>query len=126
MHTVRRFLVTIIVPALIVAIFAVGAASAHGPDGKVTLCHWASHKFVKITVSVNAEPAHFGHGDVEPDQYGDCSGETLGSQQESQQESEQQDQQGSDQENESDSPTVHAASDKSGSSHGSAGHGHND
>lgn len=122
MHTVRRFLVTIIVPALIVAIFAVGAASAHGPDGKVTLCHWASHKFVKITVSVNAEPAHFAHGDVEPDQYGDCSGETLGSQQES----EQDDQQGSEQENESDSPTVQGASDKSGSSHGSSAHGRND
>ena len=78
MHTVRRFLVTIIVPALIVSIFAVGAAAAHGPDGKVTLCHWASHKFVKITVSLNAEPAHLGHGDVQPDQYGDCVGETQG------------------------------------------------
>lgn len=114
MHTVRRFLVTIIVPALIVAIFAVGAASAHGPDGKVTLCHWASHKFVKITVSVNAEPAHFAHGDVEPDQYGDCSGETLGSQQ------------GSEQDNETDSPTFQGASDKSGSSHRSSGEARND
>lgn len=74
MHTARRFLVTVIVPALIVSIFAVGAAAAHGSDGKVTLCHFADHKFVKITVSLNAKPAHLQHGDVDPDAYGDCSG----------------------------------------------------
>jgi uncharacterized membrane protein YgcG len=78
MHTVRRFLVTILVPALIVSIFAVGAAAAHGSDGKVSLCHWASHKFVKITVSLNAKPAHLKQGDVDPDEYGDCSGDHEG------------------------------------------------
>jgi hypothetical protein len=78
MQTARRFLVTVLVPALIVSIFAVGAASAHGSDGKVSICHWASHKFVKITVSVNAKPAHMRHGDVDPDEYGDCSGDHNG------------------------------------------------
>jgi hypothetical protein len=78
MHTARRFLVTVLVPALIVSIFAVGAAAAHGSDGKVTLCHFADHKFVKITVSVNAKPAHMEQGDVDPDQYGDCSGDHQG------------------------------------------------
>jgi hypothetical protein len=78
MHTARRFLVTIVVPALIVSIFAVGAAAAHGSDGKVTLCHFADHKFVKITVSMNAKPAHMQHGDVDPDEYGDCSGDHNG------------------------------------------------
>ena len=78
MHTARRFLVTVLVPALIVSIFAVGAASAHGSDGKVTICHFADHKFVKITVSVNAKPAHLKNGDVDPDEYGDCSGDHDG------------------------------------------------
>lgn len=74
MRTARRFLVTVLVPALIVSIFAVGAASAHGSGGKVNVCHWANHKFVKISVSTNAQPAHLKHGDVEPDEYGDCTG----------------------------------------------------
>jgi hypothetical protein len=75
MHSLQRFLVAIVVPALIVAIFAVSAVSAGGNAGKVTLCHWADHKFVKITVSVNSEPAHMRHGDVLTDQYGDCQGD---------------------------------------------------
>jgi len=78
MHTVRRFLVTILVPAVIVSIFAVGAAAANGSDGKVDLCHWANHKFVEISVSMSAKPAHLGHGDVEPDEYGDCAGGEQG------------------------------------------------
>jgi len=82
MRTVHRFLVAAVVPALIVSIFAVSAAAAHGPSGKVELCHWASHKFVKISVSMNAEPAHLGHGDVMPDEYGDCAAAQAGSEQE--------------------------------------------
>jgi hypothetical protein len=74
MHTARRFLVTILVPALIVSIFAVGSATANGSSGKVNLCHWANQKFVKISVSMNAKPAHMQHGDVDPDEYGDCDG----------------------------------------------------
>jgi hypothetical protein len=41
----------------------------------VAICHWANHKFVKITVSMNAMPAHLRHGDVLTDEYGDCSAE---------------------------------------------------
>ncbi len=73
MQTVHRFLVAIVVPALIVMIFAVSSVAAHGSDGKVELCHFANHQFVKITVSVNAEPAHLRDGDVKEDEYGDCS-----------------------------------------------------
>lgn len=78
MHTFKRFLVATLVPALIVSIFAVSAVAAHGSSGKVELCHWASSKFVKITVAMSAEPAHLGNGDVEPDEYGDCSGDHEG------------------------------------------------
>ena len=73
MQTARRFLITILVPALIVSIFAVGSAAAQGSSGKVNLCHFADHKFVKISISMNAKPAHMSHGDVDPDEYGDCS-----------------------------------------------------
>ncbi|MDP9468016.1 MAG: hypothetical protein M3P32_04660, partial [Chloroflexota bacterium] len=75
MRTVRRFLVATLIPALIIAIFAVGAVAAGGSSGKVELCHWTGKKFVEIRVSVNAKPAHLAHGDVEPDEYGDCAGD---------------------------------------------------
>jgi hypothetical protein len=73
MHTLRRFFVAAVVPAIIVVIFAVSSVAAGGNAGKVAICHWANHKFVKITVSVNAMPAHLRHGDVLTDEYGDCS-----------------------------------------------------
>ncbi len=76
MHTIRRFLVATMVPALILSIFAVGGAAANGSSGKVELCHWASHKFVEISVSMSAKPAHLRHGDVEADEYGDCAADT--------------------------------------------------
>jgi hypothetical protein len=72
MHIIRRFLVAIVVPALIVTIFAVSSVAGAGHAGKVALCHWANHKFVEISVSVNAMPAHLAHGDVVTDEYGDC------------------------------------------------------
>ena len=73
MHNLRRFFVAAVVPAIIVLIFAVSSVAATGNAGKVAICHWANHKFVKITVSMNAMPAHLRHGDVLADQYGDCS-----------------------------------------------------
>jgi hypothetical protein len=73
MHNVRRFLVATLLPAIIVLIFAVSSVAAGGHAGKVSICHWANHKFVKITVSMNAMPAHLRHGDVLTDEYGDCS-----------------------------------------------------
>ena len=72
MSIARRALVTLIVPALILAIFAVSSVAAGGPNAKQTICHWANHKYVRITVSVHAVPAHMRHGDVMADEYGDC------------------------------------------------------
>lgn len=71
MHRTRRLLLALLLPALVMIMFAASAIAAP-PQGKVDLCHFASHKFVEISVSVNAEPAHLRHGDVLLDQYGDC------------------------------------------------------
>jgi hypothetical protein len=68
----RHLLVAIVVPALILGIFAVSAAFAVPPQGKATICHHAAQKYVQISVSNNAVPAHLRHGDVMPDEYGDC------------------------------------------------------
>ena len=78
MRILRRFLVAAVVPAMILSVFAVGAVNAHGSAGKVEICHWANHKFVKISVSKDAEPAHLRHGDMEADEYGDCAGDNQG------------------------------------------------
>jgi hypothetical protein len=68
----RPIVTFLVLPALILIAFAVSTVAAVGPAGKTTVCHLASHKFVKINISNNALPAHFRHGDVLPDQYGDC------------------------------------------------------
>lgn len=73
MNYVRHLLVIVVVPALILTVFAVSSAMAGGPAGKTTVCHNASgHKFVEITVNDHALPAHMNHGDVLTDEYGDC------------------------------------------------------
>ena len=72
MNAVRRLVASLVIPAVILATFAVSSTVAGGPNGKVTICHWANHKYVEITVSQNALPAHMAHGDVLPDQYGAC------------------------------------------------------
>jgi hypothetical protein len=70
--TMRRLLLTLVFPALLLVVLATGAI-AGGNNQKVTVCHrtgnGSSHQ---ITVSVNAMPAHLRHGDVLPDEYGDC------------------------------------------------------
>lgn len=70
--TLRRLLLTLVFPALLLVVLATGA-TAGGNNEKATLCHrtgnGSSHQ---ITVSVNAMPAHLRHGDVTPDLYGDC------------------------------------------------------
>lgn len=68
----RRMLVGALVPAMVLV--AASAATAIGqPQGKVDVCHrtgnGSSHV---INISGNALPAHLRHGDVLPDQYGDC------------------------------------------------------
>jgi hypothetical protein len=69
----RNLLVAVVVPALILVVFAVSSALAQGPAGKSTVCHSAGgQKFVEITVSNNALAAHMNHGDVLQDEYGEC------------------------------------------------------
>ena len=72
MKHLRFLIVAVVVPALILSVFAVSAVFAGGPQGKSTVCHAAAHKFVEINISNNAVPAHMAHGDVLPDEYGDC------------------------------------------------------
>ena len=56
MTILRRVLVTLVVPALILAVFAVSSVAAGGASGKQTICHWANHKCVRITVSGQRRP----------------------------------------------------------------------
>lgn len=72
MRTYRALVAAVVVPILILGIFAVSLAFAGGQAGKSSICHFASHKYVEINISNNAVPAHLRHGDVLPDLYGDC------------------------------------------------------
>jgi hypothetical protein len=53
---------------------SVTTASAMGkPHDKVDVCHQTGNGgFHEINISANALPAHLRHGDVMPDEYGDC------------------------------------------------------
>jgi hypothetical protein len=67
-----RALLVLLAPVIVMIAFAASALGA-GHAGKVDVCHWADHKYVEISISVNALPAHLAHGDVEVDvEYGDC------------------------------------------------------
>lgn len=72
MRHLRHLFVAIVVPALILGIFAVSVAFATPPQGKTTICHHSAHKYHQITISNSALPAHLRHGDVLPDEYGAC------------------------------------------------------
>jgi len=61
----------LLLPLVVLLVFS-SIAFAGGHAGKADVCHWANHKYVEINVSVNAVPAHMRHGDVLPDEYGDC------------------------------------------------------
>lgn len=70
--TLRRLLVTLFFPALLLVVLATGAI-AGGNNDKQTVCHRTGNGEVhQITVSVNAVPAHLRQGDVLLDDYGDC------------------------------------------------------
>jgi hypothetical protein len=70
--TLKRLFLTLLFPALLLVVLATGAI-AGGNNEKVTLCHRTGNgSFHQITVSVHAMPAHLRHGDVMPDDYGDC------------------------------------------------------
>ncbi len=72
MKHLRHLLIVVVVPALILTVFAVSSVLAQGPAGKSDICHVAGSKHVEINVSNNALDAHMRHGDVLPDEYGDC------------------------------------------------------
>jgi len=72
MNTARRLVVVLVVPAVMLALFAVNIAAAGGPNGKTTICHSANGRYHQITISNSALPAHLRHGDVALDAYGDC------------------------------------------------------
>ena len=70
--TLKRLFLTLLFPALLLVVLATGAI-AGGNNEKVTLCHRTGNgSFHQITVSVHAMPAHLRHGDIMPDDYGDC------------------------------------------------------
>jgi hypothetical protein len=71
-HKPIRALLALLLPVIVMIAFSTSALAVGG-GGKVDICHWASHKYVEISVSVHAMPAHLNHGDVMPDvEYGDC------------------------------------------------------
>ena len=70
-NRLTRVLLALLVPVIVMIAFSASALGA-GNAGKVDVCHWANHKYVEISVSANALPAHLAHGDVEVDEYGDC------------------------------------------------------
>ncbi len=73
MKHLRSIVAAVAVPVIILTLFAVSSVFAGPPQGKADLCHSAGgHKFVQISVSTNAVPAHMAHGDVAVDEYGEC------------------------------------------------------
>jgi hypothetical protein len=72
MKRLRTLVVGLVVPVLILTVFAVSAVAAAGKAGKTEVCHWANHKYVEINVSTNAVQAHLRHGDALADEYGAC------------------------------------------------------
>ncbi len=72
MARVRRLLFTALVPAMVLVAATTATVVGH-PQDKVDVCHLTGNgSFHEINISANALPAHLRHGDVLPDQYGDC------------------------------------------------------
>jgi hypothetical protein len=72
MAKLRRLIAAALLPAIVLV--AAGAATVFGsPQGKQDVCHQTGNgSYHVINVSMNAVPAHLRHGDVLPDEYGDC------------------------------------------------------
>ena len=72
MARARRLLFTALVPAMVLV--SVTTATAVGkPHDQVDVCHRTGNgAFHEINISGNALSAHLAHGDVLPDEYGDC------------------------------------------------------
>ena len=73
MTRVRRLLFTALVPAMVL-VAATTASAVGSPQGRqVDVCHRTGNgSFHEINISMNALDAHLRHGDVLPDEYGDC------------------------------------------------------
>ena len=72
MTRVRRLLLSALAPAMVL-VAATTATAVGSPQDKADVCHRAANgTFHEITVSMNALDAHLRHGDVMPDEYGDC------------------------------------------------------
>jgi len=68
----RRMFISALIPAMVL-VAATTATAVGQPQGKVDVCHRTGNGgFHEINVSGNALPAHLRHGDVLPDEYGDC------------------------------------------------------
>ena len=67
---IKKLALVLALPAALA--IGIGATVVDAGQDKVTICHLASHKYVKISVAEPAVPAHMAHGDLMPDEYGDC------------------------------------------------------
>lgn len=68
----RRMFISALIPAMVL-VAATTATAVGQPQGKVDVCHRTGNgSFHEINISGNALPAHMRHGDVLPDEYGDC------------------------------------------------------
>jgi hypothetical protein len=72
LNKVKKLAIALIVPVALAGGLGASTLTASAGTDKVTICHLASSKYVKITVSESAVPAHLKHGDVLADAYGDC------------------------------------------------------
>ena len=72
MVKVRRMMFSALVPALVLV--AASTANVVGqPLDKVSVCQRTGNgSYHEVNISQNALPAHLKHGDVLPDEYGDC------------------------------------------------------
>lgn len=68
----RRMFISALIPAMVL-VAATTATAVGQPQGKVDVCHRTGNgSFHEINISGNALPAHLRHGDMLPDEYGDC------------------------------------------------------
>jgi len=68
----RRMFISALIPAMVL-VAATTATAVGQPQGKVDVCHRTGNgSFHEINISANALPAHLRHGDMLPDEYGDC------------------------------------------------------
>ncbi len=68
----RRMLLGALIPAMVLVSVSTATAVGRSQD-KVNVCHVTGNgSYHEINISADALPAHLKHGDVLPDEYGDC------------------------------------------------------